>query len=68
MAMDHKKYLAMIGARGGAATKGVTTEAKAEAARKNGEKGGRPRDKKPSEAALAQRRSRARRAKQAKAK
>jgi|HubBroStandDraft_4_1064222.scaffolds.fasta_scaffold03241_4 hypothetical protein len=61
--MDHKKYLSMIGTLGGKATKGISTEAKADAARKNGKKGGRPRDKKPSAAALAQRRSRARRGK-----
>ncbi len=55
-----KAYLAKIGAKGGAATKGVTSEAKAEAARKNGAKGGRPRNKKPSKAALAKRKSRKR--------
>ena len=55
-----KAYLAKIGAKGGAATAGVTSEAKAEAARKNGAKGGRPKDKKPSAAALAKRRSRKR--------
>lgn len=53
-----KAYLAKIGAKGGAATKGITSEAKAEAARKNGAKGGRPRNKKPSKTALAKRKSR----------
>ena len=58
-----KAYLAKIGAKGGAATKGITSEAKAGAARKNGSKGGRPRHKKPSKAALAKRKSRERLAK-----
>jgi hypothetical protein len=46
--------------KGGAATKGVKTEAKAKAARKNGAKGGRPKHKEPSAMALAKRRSRTR--------
>lgn len=58
-----KAYLAKIGAKGGAATKGITTEAKAKAARKNGAKGGRPKHKKPSYMALKKRESRARLAK-----
>lgn len=43
-------YMSEIGAKGGAATKGITSEAKAKAARKNGAKGGRPpgsKDRKP---------------------
>jgi hypothetical protein len=58
--MDHIAYLRKIGAKGGAATKGITSEAKAAASKVNGAKGGRPKDKKPSAAALAKRRSRAR--------
>lgn len=58
-----REYFSEIGARGGAATKGITSEAKAEAARENGKLGGRPKDKKPSAMALAKRRSRARQAK-----
>lgn len=74
--VEHKKYLAKIGAKGGAATAlerscrkqgkdhtfeaGVCTrcgasEAKYLAAKENGARGGRPRDKKPSAVALAQR-------------
>lgn len=46
--MDHHEYLSMIGRRGGLAGKGVkASEAKAMAARENGKKGGRPKDKKP---------------------
>ena len=55
-----KAYLAKVGAKGGAATKGISTEAKAAAARKNGAKGGRPKHKKPSKVALAKRKSRMR--------
>jgi hypothetical protein len=64
--VDHIEYLRKIGAKGGAATKGITSDAKAAASRKNGEKGGRPKAKKPSAAALAKRRSRARLEKQPK--
>jgi general stress protein YciG len=60
MRMDHIEYLRKIGAKGGAATKGITSAAKKKASRDNGKKGGRPKAKKPSEAALAKRRSRAR--------
>lgn len=38
-----KAYLQKIGAKGGAAGKGVTSKAKKKASRKNGIEGGRPR-------------------------
>lgn len=51
----------LMGKRGGAATKGISTPKKAKSSAKNGKLGGRPRDKKPSAMALAQRKSRERR-------